>query len=67
MAIATRVQTACMAEGQTIPDPLGLPAIEADPRYRGALKTMIVLLIEIDVNDGGDAALWICSRDPNDI
>jgi predicted RNase H-like HicB family nuclease len=55
-----------MLKGQTIPEPLSLRAIEADPRYRGALKTMIVLLIEIDLGDD-DAALWICSQHPKGI
>jgi predicted RNase H-like HicB family nuclease len=56
-----------MLKGEAIPEPLSLEAIEADPRHRGALKTTIVALIEIDLDDDDDVALWICSRHPNDI
>jgi predicted RNase H-like HicB family nuclease len=58
-------------KGASIPEPLSLKAFEADPRHQGALKTMIVALIEINLEDdadgGADAALWICSRHPKDI
>jgi predicted RNase H-like HicB family nuclease len=40
-----------VAEGQTIPEPLTLEAIEADPRHQGVLETTTLAWIEID---GGD-------------
>jgi predicted RNase H-like HicB family nuclease len=41
-----------VAEGQTIPEPLSLEAIMADPQHQGALETTTLAWIEID--DDGD-------------
>ena len=43
-----------VAEGQTIPEPLSLEAIEADPRHQGVFETTTLAWIEID--GGGDDA-----------
>ena len=40
-----------VADGQTIPEPLGLEAIQADPRHQGALETTTLAWIEFDDDD----------------
>jgi predicted RNase H-like HicB family nuclease len=40
-----------VAEGETIPEPVGFERIIADPEHQGALENMSVALIEIDDDD----------------
>jgi predicted RNase H-like HicB family nuclease len=43
-----------VSEGERIPEPTDFEDIIADPRHQGALETVIVALVEIDLEDDAD-------------